>query len=285
MAAAGIDSLKVDGCNADPAVMNITYPKLGAALNATGRTILYSCSWPDYVISKFGSAAVQWDLLKKHCNGWRNFNDIWGAYDSMRTIVEHWANQPPTKGWDYDAFIAAAGPGSQNDPDMILVGGTGLSQAQGEMQFAVWAIGAAPLLMTNDLATVDPESKAILQNKEVIAVNQDPKVIQGTCVGSGGKNQSAYTTNSLVFMKPLSDGSVAAALVNTGSFGPPIELTFTPAQLASKGFTAKSYKVRDLYAHQDLGTFSGNFSIHVVSSGVRMLKVTAASQIDTFISI
>ena len=77
MAAAGIDSLKVDGCNADPAVMNITYPKLGAALNATGRTILYSCSWPDYVASKYGNAAVQWDLLKQHCNGWRNFNDIW----------------------------------------------------------------------------------------------------------------------------------------------------------------------------------------------------------------
>eukprot|EP01050_Picozoa_sp_SAG11_P048491 SAG11_NODE_25967_length_351_cov_1.115079_1_plen_38_part_01 len=38
------------------------------------------------------------------------------------------------------------------------------------MQFAVWSVVAAPLLMTNDLATVDPESKAILQNTEVIAV-------------------------------------------------------------------------------------------------------------------
>merc|ERR1712039_708402 len=185
-------------------------------------------------------------------------------------------------GWDYDAFIAAAGPGSQNDPDQILVGGTGLSQAQSEMQFAVWAVSSAPLLMTNDLAPVDPESKAILQNTEVIAVNQDPLVKQGTCVGSGGKNQSAYGSNSLVFMKPLSDGSVATALVNTGSFGPPILLTFTSDQLAAKGFTAKSFKVRDLYAHQDLGTFSGNFSIHVPSSGVKMVKVSAASQIDTF---
>ena len=72
---------------------------------------------------------------------------------------------------------------------MILVGGTGLSQAQGEMQFGLWSIFSAPLLMTNDLATVDPESKAILQNKEVIAVQSDPLVKQGTCVGSGTRIQ------------------------------------------------------------------------------------------------
>jgi hypothetical protein len=39
------------------------------------------------------------------------------AYDSMRGIVEHWANEPPVEGWDYAAFLAAAGPGSQNDPE------------------------------------------------------------------------------------------------------------------------------------------------------------------------
>lgn len=242
LADAGIDSLKVDGCNADPAVMNITYPKLGAALNATGRPILYSCSWPDYVASKFGNTAVQWDLLKRHCNGWRNFNDIWAAYDSVRGIIVHWANEPPLPGWDYAAFVAAAGPGSQNDPDQIVVGGTGLSQAQSELQFGLWAIFSAPLLMTNDLATVDPESKRILQNKEVIAVNQDKAVKQGTCVGSGMANQSKYGTNTYVFMKPLSDGSVAAALANTGSFGPPILMTFTADMLSSKGLTGRKFR-------------------------------------------
>jgi hypothetical protein len=37
----------------------------------------------------------------------------------MRGIVEHWANEPPVEGWDYmyAAFLAAAGPGSQNDPE------------------------------------------------------------------------------------------------------------------------------------------------------------------------
>lgn len=56
---------------------------------------------------------------------------------------------------------------------MIIVGGTGLSTAQEQMQMAMWAIFAGPLLMTNDLSAVSNTSKAILQNTEVIAVNQD----------------------------------------------------------------------------------------------------------------
>ena len=39
---------------------------------------------------------------------------------------------------------------------------------------ALWAIMASPLLMSVDLRTIRPEYKAILQNSEIIAVNQDP---------------------------------------------------------------------------------------------------------------
>jgi hypothetical protein len=45
---------------------------------------------------------------------------------------------------------------------------------------AVWAIMAAPLYMSNDLRNIKPESKALLLNKRVIAINQDPLGIQGT---------------------------------------------------------------------------------------------------------
>lgn len=44
---------------------------------------------------------------------------------------------------------------------------------------AIWAISAAPLIMSVDLRTIRPEFKAILQNSAVIAVNQDPLGIQG----------------------------------------------------------------------------------------------------------
>ena len=102
-------------------------------------------------------------------------------------------------------------------------------------------------------------------------------VIQGTCVGSGRANQTEFRDNSYVFMKPLHDGSVAVALANTGSFGPPAFLTFTAAQLATKGFTAKQFKVRDLFLEKDEpGAFGGNFSVHVPTSAVKLVKVSAA---------
>ena len=44
---------------------------------------------------------------------------------------------------------------------------------------AIWSILAAPLIMSNDLRSIRPEMKAILQNKDVIAVDQDALGIQG----------------------------------------------------------------------------------------------------------
>ena len=38
---------------------------------------------------------------------------------------------------------------------------------------------AAPLFMSNDLANIRPESKDLLQNRNMIRINQDPLGIQG----------------------------------------------------------------------------------------------------------
>lgn len=61
----------------------------------------------------------------------------------------------------------------------LLIGNYGLSLDQSKTQMAVWAILAAPLLMSMDCRAVRPEFRIILQNKEIIAVNQDKLGIQG----------------------------------------------------------------------------------------------------------
>ncbi|XP_069760954.1 alpha-N-acetylgalactosaminidase-like isoform X3 [Narcine bancroftii] len=43
-----VDMLKLDGCNSNSTERSIGYPKMSYALNATGRPIVYSCSWPAY---------------------------------------------------------------------------------------------------------------------------------------------------------------------------------------------------------------------------------------------
>jgi hypothetical protein len=65
---------------------------------------------------------------------------------------------------------------------MLVIGNFGLSLDQSRTQFALWAIWSSPLYMSNDLRNLRPEFKKILQNKAVIAVNQDKLGIMGNRV-------------------------------------------------------------------------------------------------------
>jgi len=71
----GIDSLKMDGCNSihTHAILDPAYEFMGDALNKTGRPVLYSCSWPDYIrsIAPPGNNTVDYKTTAEHCNIWR----------------------------------------------------------------------------------------------------------------------------------------------------------------------------------------------------------------------
>lgn len=62
---------------------------------------------------------------------------------------------------------------------MVLIGNFGLTVEQSKHQMSIWAILAAPLLLSTDLKNIRPEFREILINRQVIAVNQDPLGIQG----------------------------------------------------------------------------------------------------------
>lgn len=116
-----------------------------------------------------------YDSIKKHCNLWRNGGDIQDSYTSLRSVIDFFAKNQLT-------FQPHAGAGNWNDPDMLLIGNFGLSVDQSKMQMALWAILAAPLLMSTDLRNIRPEFAEILLNKRIIAVNQDALGIQGLLV-------------------------------------------------------------------------------------------------------
>ena len=46
----------------------------------------------------------------------------------------------------------------------------------------IWSIWSAPLIMSNDLREITPSQKKILQNREVIAIDQDPLGIMGKMI-------------------------------------------------------------------------------------------------------
>jgi hypothetical protein len=65
---------------------------------------------------------------------------------------------------------------------MLVIGNFGLSVDQSRAQMTLWTIWSSPLYISNDLRNLEPEFKKLLQNKAVIAVNQDKlRIIDFVC--------------------------------------------------------------------------------------------------------
>ncbi|XP_015751375.1 PREDICTED: alpha-N-acetylgalactosaminidase-like [Acropora digitifera] len=162
-------------------------------------------------------------------------------------------------------LIPVAGKGHWNDPDMLIIGNFALSYEQAKLQFALWAIMASPLLMSNDLRNIDSRSKEILLNREIIAVNQDSLGKQGQRV------KKSATSATEIWFRPLSlCCSVAVVLLSLRSDLPVI----VEASFDDVGISTKRAYVRDLFAHQELGMYEGSFKAKVNPSGVVMVRLT-----------
>mmetsp|Transcript_29962 Transcript_29962/g.95861 ORF Transcript_29962/g.95861 Transcript_29962/m.95861 type:complete len:438 (+) Transcript_29962:56-1369(+) len=265
----GIDSLKMDGCHSvhTHGVLDPAYRCMGEALNRTGRPVLYSCSWPDYIRTAKGEAPVNYTETAMRCNMWRMYNDIQDSYESVSGIIDWVGDHAEANG-----MLAAQGPGAWNDPDMLLVGNFGLSLTQAKAQMALWSIMAAPLMMGNDLRRLSEEMKAVLLAREVIAVDQDPLGKQGRRVFQlKGSQCGAHD----VWARPLANGDTAVVLWNRGVCGTHSLLGFDWPTVGVAD-ASRRMAVRDLFEQRDLGVHAGSFSSFVDLSGVLMLRLSPA---------
>jgi alpha-galactosidase len=201
----GFDYLKYDMCSfigdvlekqapndgaAQMSLMIAAYDKMGKALKATGRPIVYS-------FCQYGWDAV-WEWAPAiGGNLWRTTGDIEPKWDRMYTIVNQQAG-----------LESYAGPGHWNDPDMLEVGNGKLSLEENRTHFTLWAMLAAPLLAGNDLPNMKPEIKAILTNRDVIAIDQDPLGKQASRIYSDGEVE--------VWTRHMAGGALAIAIVDIG---------------------------------------------------------------------
>ncbi|KAH8287932.1 hypothetical protein KR018_008045 [Drosophila ironensis] len=263
-----VDYVKLDGCYALPYDMDLGYSTFGRLLNSTGKSMVYSCSWPVYQI--YAGIQPNYSAIQTHCNLWRNYDDIQDSWASVENIIDYYGN-------NQDLIAPNAGPGHWNDPDMLIIGNFGLSYEQAKTQFAIWSILAAPLLMSVDLRTIRPQFKHILQNRKIIAVDQDPLGIQGRRI---------YKHKGIeIWSRPISPlyqnyYSYAIAFVNRRTDGTPSDISVTLKELGLINFTG--YRVEDLYENVDYGVLYPNTKIKVKvnPSGVVMLKGEVQFPVD-----
>ena len=196
----GIDFVKVDWCNvpfgdfpgmSQQDVAKKLYTAYSQALKATGRPMLFSiCEW--------NPALQPWTWAPAISNMWRTNNDYGDTWDQIVANLDQEA-----------ALAPFAGPGHWNDPDILQVGLGRTSAAQDQAHFSAWSMLAAPLLAGNDLRSMSAASKAILTNREVIAIDQDPLGAEATRLSHDG--------DADVWTRTLANGDRAVMLLNRGT--------------------------------------------------------------------
>ncbi len=242
----GVDYLKYDWCSAGrlypDTAMQAVYQRMGDALRATNRPIVYS-------LCQYGREKV-WDWGPKvGGNLWRTTGDINDTYKRMMEIV------------DTQSEIAKyAGPGHWNDPDMLEIGNGGMTNDEYRTHMSLWTIFAAPLLAGNDVRGMTEDTRSILLNKEVIAVDQDPLGEQGHRADKSGDIE--------YYARPLNNGDMALVVVNRANLSASLKIPWTEMHIAD------GTQLRDLWKHEDL-TAKSDQSFTIPPHGSLMFRMKA----------
>lgn len=125
----------------------------------------------------------------------------------------------------------------------------------------MWAVTKAPLIIGCDITDMDADTLEILSNKEVIAINQDPL---GLPVLRRGDPLYECGAAMHVFAGPLANGDVVVALFMPvpANFCHPRPPLGAMVKWEMIGFPATAQlAVRDLWAHEDLGVYTGEFLV------------------------
>jgi alpha-galactosidase len=266
-AAWGFDAVKLDFCGGAEEQLNpaVAYASFHAAIQASAphRAILLSiCNFLQPGQYAEDRPALGESVFSSYTfgpsvgNSWRTDTDVgFPGHVSFTDVLRN---------MDADAAAPqAAGPGHWNDPD-YLAPDQGMSAAQFRSQLSMWSILSAPLMISDDLVKMHAASRAAVSNGEVIVIDQDPAGVQGTLLASSGQGQ--------VWVKPLSDGSRAVALLNRG----PTPVRVRTSALAIGMSSGGGYVLRNVWTHSTRTT-GGAIAAEVAGYSTVLLRVSQSA--------
>ncbi len=232
----GCDFLKYDSCFR-PNTINaeILYRRMGLALKATGRDILFSaCNWGEF---------ESWNWMRSTgAHMYRSTGDIFDNFTSFRDIAMSQVNH-----------LCCSAPNCFNDLDMLTVGmygngkvGTeGCNDAEYRTQFALWCMFSSPLMLGCDVRNVGDEMKKLLTNPDLIRINQDEEARPPIALAH------PWFEDRKVYVKHLSDGEYAFAFVNLSDNGGDIHLYFENVGLAAH--SGYAFDMTDVMTGEHIG--------------------------------
>ncbi|MFF4585537.1 RICIN domain-containing protein [Streptomyces sp. NPDC001388] len=250
----GFDYVKIDWCGGQVEGLDqeTTYKAIAAANEAatavTGRGLVLSfCEW---------GSGRPWNWAAGHGDLWRTSTDVilWGQTPTTGMMLTN---------FDRGLHPAAQHTGYYNDPDMLMVGMNGLTAAQNRLHMGLWAVSGAPLLAGNNVATMSGTTRDILTNREVIAIDQDPRGLQGVKVAEDTRNLQVYG-------KVLAGtGRRAVLLLNRTSSAANITVRW-----ADLGLTSATATVRNAWTGTDAGSHATGYTTGVPAGDAVLLTVS-----------
>lgn len=239
----GVDFLKYDYCykpkNIDGRLL---YRRMAMALRNSGRDILFSaCNW--------GLDESHTWMRSAGAYMWRSTGDIQDNWESIKKIALSQLGQE-----------CYSGPYCYNDIDMLVVGmynkGNvalgGCTDEEYKTHFSVWCFMNSPLMIGCDVRSMNEATKAILTNKELIAINQDPEGRQAYTVNGWFNNDVVH------YIKPLANGDYGICSVNYSDRRAWAHLEFWDIGLPT--MAGYGLELRDLWTGENLGVQTESFA-------------------------
>ena len=222
-------------------------------------------------------------LWRATSNGWRIENDI-ECYPCGRST------DPAIKGnltiWskvserfaDVRPWIRYAGPavnggeGGWNDFDSLELGNgdkDGITPAERQTMFTLWAISCAPLYLGTDLTHMNPADLTIITNRDLIAIDQAGIPATPLDIQSLRKQiQQAWIT-----INP--DGSAILSLFNLGPDTATLKFNWREIDaLRDTHFAAHPPKLTDLVTNTEVPTPPEEINFTLDSHASRVLRLT-----------
>jgi alpha-galactosidase len=257
-AAWGFDAVKGDFCGAYPLHLNpkTYYTRFARAIQHDRphrRMLLYVGNGDTWSKNRALTAMDDWAWAPKVAASWRTWDDLsWPHGITWQTLLRN---------IKFDAqHPGAAGHGHWNDPDYLAP--TKLPADQARAQFTMWIILAAPLMISADPGALPRSTMRMFTNRPAIAISQDRLGRQGVPVYRRGNLQ--------IWVKPLSDGSRAVAILNRGAT--PGTISFTGKRV---GLAASNLSLANVWRHRTVRV-SGPLRFRVRGTSAVLLRISRA---------
>ena len=252
----GFDFIKVDFCggspghNEDHLYLNERerYTAIAQAIRNTGRTDvrMNACRWA-YPGTWINEAAVSW----------RTTGDINCSWGSIKGIIKE------------NLYLSAyCYDGHYNDMDMLEVGRS-LSVEEDKTHFGMWCIMSSPLLIGCDITSINSTALALLKNKDLIALNQDPLHLQAYVCQNDN--------DCMVLVKDIEERfglKRAFAVYNPTDEQKAVTVDFAKMDLGG------TVELRDCFKKRAAGTAEGTFEVKLPAHATAIYTATAEQRLE-----